>query len=116
MVKKNAQNSKKIICNFFAAAESDDEKQNNGESSAREDLLAPPTEEGGGSPSSSGGGGGGGGFGAKDISRRFERQSWRERHAEERRRLKHRFEVSRHIPRLHSPIPADPFPDPILRY
>ena len=34
-----------------------------------------------------------GGFGGKDISRRFERQSWRERHAEERRRLKLRFEV-----------------------
>ena len=29
-----------------------------------------------------------------DFARRFERQSWRERHEEERRRLKQRFEVS----------------------
>ena len=29
-----------------------------------------------------------------DFARRFERQSWRERHEEERRRLKERFEVS----------------------
>ena len=29
-----------------------------------------------------------------DFTRRFERQSWRERHEEERRRLKEKFEVS----------------------
>ena len=28
-----------------------------------------------------------------DFARRFERQSWRERHEEERKRLKQRFEV-----------------------
>ena len=57
-------------------AESDDEKLR--DSSAPDTHLTPPTN---------------GGFGGRDISRRFERQSWRERHAEERRRLKHRFEV-----------------------
>ena len=31
--------------------------------------------------------------GLGDFTRRFERQSWRERHEEERRRLKQRFEV-----------------------
>ena len=56
-------------------AESDDEKQQS------DILLAPPTNESGR-------------FGSKDISRRFERQSWRERHAEERSRLKQRFEVN----------------------
>ena len=59
-------------------AESDDEKQQS------DILLAPPTNESGR-------------FGSKDISRRFERQSWRERHAEERRRLKQRFEVHVHV-------------------
>lgn len=32
--------------------------------------------------------------GLGDFTRRFERQSWRERHEEERRRLKQRFEVA----------------------
>lgn len=32
-----------------------------------------------------------------NFARRFERQSWRERHEEERRRLKQRFEVYHHI-------------------
>lgn len=32
--------------------------------------------------------------GLGDFTRRFERQSWRERHEEERRRLKQRFEVT----------------------
>lgn len=59
-------------------AESEDDKHRN---STPESLLAPPS-------------GDQGGFGSKNFSRRFERQSWRERHAEERRRLKHRFEVS----------------------
>lgn len=37
-----------------------------------------------------------------DFSRRFERQSWRIRHEEERRRLKQKFEVSVHFQRCHT--------------
>ena len=70
---------------------------NDEEGSAHEEPLAPPTDNGAESPN-----GGSGGFGGKDISRRFERQSWRERHAEERRRLKHRFEVRDYVPSTHT--------------
>ena len=67
--------------------ESDEEKHPD-DSAHQDEHLAPPTKDSSGSNK-----GERGGFGGKDISRRFERQSWRERHAEERRRLKHRFEV-----------------------
>ena len=76
------------MCDVYAelktvslTAELDDEKPNGSSSDL---LMTTPTKEDGE---------GGRGFGGKDISRRFERQSWRERHAEERRRLKLRFEV-----------------------
>ena len=36
-----------------------------------------------------------------DFARRFERQSWRVRHEEERKRLKQRFEVRRVCQKLH---------------
>ena len=80
-----------IMCDVCAelktvslTAELDDEKPNG---SSLDLLMTTPTKEDGE---------GGRGFGGKDISRRFERQSWRERHAEERRRLKLRFEVHVH--------------------